>query len=106
MSAILDLVLKPLTPVLLAPLVFYAMKALKFGIKWVGDQDPWVQRTIVVGVSALFTAIAKFVPGVGDAMPCIAAMSCTLADITPEVVKILGTAGLAFFIHFNRKLPA
>jgi hypothetical protein len=105
MSFLTGLVLKPLLPVLLAPAVFYAMKGLKVGIKWVGAQDPWVQRGIVVAVSALFSAVAKFVPGVGEAMPCIAAMSCSLADVTPEVVKILGTAGLAFLIHFNRKLP-
>jgi hypothetical protein len=105
MSILTGIILKPLMPVLLAPIVFYAMKGLKYAVKWVGAQDVWVQRSIVVAVSALFSAAAKFVPGVGDAMPCIAAMSCTLADITPEVVKILGTAGLAFFIHFNRKLP-
>ena len=105
MSFVTGLVLKPLIPIILAPIVFYAMKGLKFSIKWVGAQDPWIQRALVVAVSALFAAVTKFIPGVGEAMPCIATMACSLADITPEVVKILGTAGLAFLIHFNRRLP-
>jgi hypothetical protein len=105
MSALLALVLKPLMPVLLTPLVYYAMVGLKKSRTWVGAQNEWTQRGIVVAISALFAAASKFVPGVADAMPCVAAMSCSLADVTPEVVKVLGTAGLAFLIHFNRKLP-
>ena len=107
MNALVALILKPAIPILLAPLVYYSMVGIKkFALPWVAKQDPWVQRSVVVAVSALFSAAARFIPGVAEAMPCVVAMTCSLAEITPEVVKVLGTAGLAFLIHFNRKLPA
>lgn len=94
-----------LVPLILGPATFYAMKYLKIASDFVGKQQPLVQQGIVIAISALLVAAGHLVPG--QALACAAQSTCQISDITPDFVKALIGAGVAFLIHFKeQQVPA
>jgi hypothetical protein len=103
-SLLLSILSGPLTAIILGPLVYFSVQGLK-KVQVFEDAHPYVKRAAVLGASALLAAATSALPGV-PALPCLADQSCDVSNITPEVIKVLGGAGIAFLLHFNKKLPS
>lgn len=95
-------------PMLLGPLVFLLVLLLKRTSSWIDAQNPAIKRVLVVAVAILVTAGANLV-GQGSAISCDTnatdAAQC-LSQITPDVLKAILASGVAYFLHYLKKLPS
>lgn len=92
-------------PMVLGPLVYVIVKALKDGSYWIDKQGPATKRTLVVAVALLVTAGMQLA---GQPISCdvgAANASDCLGQITPEILKALLGSGVAFAMHYLKKSP-
>lgn len=101
MDFLRDQAIKLVLPLVLGPVVYFSTQGLKRASTFIDGQKPIVKQGVAIAVSALVVALGHLVPG--SEIKCAIDGACALSDITPDVIKALFGAGVAFLLHFKAK---
>lgn len=98
-----NMVLSLLVPVIVGPLTFAAMQALKVASATVDKLPPIAKRFAVAVIAVVLTVVGR-VTGVDVACDAEASENC-LALLGRDEVKAIIGASLAFALHWVKNLP-
>ena len=98
-----NMVLSLLVPVIVGPLTFAAMQALKVASATVDKLPPIAKRFAVAVIAVVLTVVGR-VTGVDVTCDPESAENC-LALLERDEVKAIIGASLAFALHWVKKLP-
>lgn len=90
------LALSLIAPLIVGPLTFALMQALKRLSVFVDALPPMTKRFAVTAIAVVLTFVARFA---GVEIPCEADVNC-LPSLTQDTVKAVVAAALAFALHW------